>query len=333
MLEASLLIERALKALVDATGIGGELLSTGRSQGAERLALHWDTGSAVLEVTARPMLSLEHLLLLEEGMQRSGLLVTQHVAAHTATALRERGINFIDSAGNAFLNLDGCYVFVSGRSAKRRGRKTASLSTAVWQVAYVLLRDPAAIALSVRVLGRRAGVAHGTVSNSLRALADRAWVTNLGKGRWVLGDLPGLLQAFEFGYVDRLANKHFLSKAVPVGESLETWSGRVRERFEGQGLLLGGGLAASELGLDLVDSSATLHVKAWDAQTMRALRLAPSQTGPLVIRRTFGSDNHWAGESGFTDPLLIRAELSLLQDERVQRAREQLLATVMGRWA
>ena len=262
------------------------------------------------------------------------LFISRYISASLAQKLRERGISFIDTAGNAHLSTEHWFILVTGRSAPQPTRTPRRLSCGTWQVAYVLLRDPSASRLSVRALGERAGVSHGTASLALHALADRGWIRHLGRQGHPIADGEGLRRAWELGYLDRLAIRLHTTMARPLGfASIQDWGRRVVDvPGDAEPTLLGGGLAAELLGMNLVASTAVVHVAGWNATTMKRLRLVPVQSGPVTVLRTFGTDNAHPQSPHLADPLLVRAALMGISDERLDPARAALLALINQRW-
>lgn len=48
------------------------------------------------------------------------LLVVPYLSKHNADLFLEAGLNFIDTAGNAFIDVPGCYVFISGKQRREQ---------------------------------------------------------------------------------------------------------------------------------------------------------------------------------------------------------------------
>ncbi len=317
-----MLILPALAALQQSTGIIGTIEG-------DVITLRHAGHVAQHTILMRSLLRRVHVPWVVEQAQRTtppAMLVTRHVSAPLAELLRQRGVSFLDMAGNVHLRTGAWLVLVTGRTLPAPARRTSGLSTSAWQVAYVLLRDPSASTLTVRELGARAGVSHGTASTALHALADRGWLRHLGRQGHPIQDAEALLGAWELGYLDRLASRLHITRARPM-KSLQAW-GRDAHLIPA---LLGGGLAAEHMGLDLIASTAVLHVAAWNTLVMKQLHLIPDPHGPVTILRTFGTDNPAPGTPHLADPLLIRAALLGVSDERLRPARAALRNHILTR--
>ncbi|MEQ1502454.1 MAG: type IV toxin-antitoxin system AbiEi family antitoxin [Myxococcota bacterium] len=257
------------------------------------------------------------------------LLVSEYVSPECAELLRARGLAFADAAGNVFLDAPEYLVLVTGRrSPTPVVDPSERLAAAALQVAFVLLRDPDAASLGVRALGATAGVSHGAAANALRTFARRGWVDGDG----AITDAHGLAAAWVAGFADRLGPKLVLARAAcPGAPSVEAWARSVVDRVSPD--LLGGEAAAMVADLPLRGPTGSVYVRAWDAATMKRLRLAPSADGPITVRSAFAPSLGDPVDPRLADPLLVLAELSALPDERLDETRAALRERVSARFA
>ena len=109
------LLDQALQALTETTGLHGQRRE-GRADAAIRIAngnKHWD-----FAVELRQRLTSVSLGAIVAELRKSksrGMIVTHHVTLQMAEKLRSLDVPFLDVAGNAFLNVPGLFVFVSGK--------------------------------------------------------------------------------------------------------------------------------------------------------------------------------------------------------------------------
>lgn len=298
-----------------------------------RIILAKDGHSLCVHAQVKSGLRAAHIAMLRERAAATTeplLVVTQHVGEPMAQALRHAGLLFLDTAGNAHIDDGTWFVFLTGASAPT-APKARLLSPTVWKVAYALLRSREAQELSVRQLATVAGTSSGAASRAIQTLAQRGWVQNLGRGGQAVTDPRALWRAWELGYADRLGPKLYVTRATTPGHgSVGAWVDTIRAEL-GPLRLLGGEAAASEFGTGLVPSSAVVHVGQWDVQAMASLQLAPSPTGQVTVRRTFGHLNHDAQHEHLADAMLVRAELMSTPDERLDGARETLAHRILER--
>ena len=265
------------------------------------------------------------------GLDEPLVLFTEHVSPGVAARLKEAGIAFADTSGNAYLDTPDWLVQVIGNGQKHRVGREPGLGPAVWKVCYVLLQDPQSARLSLRELGALAGVSHGSVRTAMMALESRGWLRRLGSAGAVITDHDALHRAWEVGYLDRLGPSQLVGRATPLaGIDLTRWA--ADSSVDGVGLV-GGEIAAEVQRLGIVASTGTVHVEQWGGEEMRALGLVPAEHGPIRVIRTFGSANEDPDRPGFADLLLIRAELVSIQDERLSEVRARLLERIRDRWS
>lgn len=319
----------AVRALGESAGFSGEFTPTGVDEPQGRVdgvvVLRRAGAAHAFSAEVKGTIRRAHLPTLLETMRHlrpPAVLLTRHVSGPVAEALVQRGVNFIDTAGNAHIAHDGWFVLVTGRAVPDE-RVPASLSASVWKVAYALLRDADLRSAPIRRLAECAGVSPGAASMAVKALDERGWVGNLGRQRVVLRP-EALWKAWEMGWIDRLASQLFVTHAVaPAHESVQAWR-RWWSESPPVDVLVGGELGAQLLATDLVAETATLHVRRWDASMLTTLRLVPAERGPFTIRETFGDLNGCSRTPGIAHPMLVRAELLSLLDERLDASREAL---------
>jgi hypothetical protein len=114
------------------------------------------------------------------GGKSATLLVGPRVTAATAAVLRRQGVNFIDSAGNAFVRFGSVLIDVRGRRAvpgpDPDGAKTANIFSAKRsQVVFALISWPRLQGASVRRIAHVAGVSHGMAAETLQLLARHGY--------------------------------------------------------------------------------------------------------------------------------------------------------------
>ena len=239
------------------------------------------------------------------------LIVTNHVTPPLADALRTQGIEFIDAAGNVFLNRPPLLVFVKGQRPTGREvlpeRGRAFQATGL-QVLFALLARPELVARPYREIAAAAGVAHGTVG-------------------WVMAELPGLGYLAEVGGRRRLINGERL-----LGQWTEAYARTLRPRlllgrFRGslealytrtaqwkEDLLVGGELAAARLTRHLRPGTATFYAQAIDPKVVLNLVLRADAEGNVDFRRRFWT---FLGEEPRLVPtLLVYADLLAIGDAR-----------------
>ena len=255
------------------------------------------------------------------------LLVTDHVTPPLAEALRVQGIEFLDAAGNAFLNQPPLLVFVNGQQrieeppALERGR---AFQTTGLQVLFALLARPELVVRPYREIATAAGVAHGTVGWVMAELPGLGYVANVG-GRRRLVNGERLLDRWTEAYARTLRPKLLLGRYrgdLGALQKATPWPG---------GVLIGGELAAARLTRHLRPGTATFYAQAVDPKALLKLVLKADTGGNVDFRRRFW--NFPAEETQLTPNLLVYADLLAIGDARcletAQLLRDPLIARLV----
>lgn len=253
------------------------------------------------------------------------LLVTDHVTPPLADALRAQGIEFIDAAGNAFLNQPPLLVFVKGQRPAGEGpaleRGRAFQATGL-QVLFTLLARPELVARPYREIAAAAGVAHGTVGWVMAELPGLAYVAKVG-GRRRLMNGERLLDRWTEAYARTLRPKLLLGRyRGDLGALQRTtpWPG---------GVLIGGELAAARLTRHLRPGTATFYAETVDPKVLLKLVLKADSEGNVDFRRRFW--NFQAEERQLTPNLLVYADLLAIGDARCLETAQLLRGPLLAR--
>lgn len=197
-----------------------------------------------------------------------GLLVTDYVTPPLADALRDQGIEFIDAAGNAYLNQPPLLVFVKGQRrtdaipTPERGR--AFQATGL-QVLFALLAHPELMDRPYREIAAAAGVAHGTVGWVMAELPGKGFVAEV-RGRRRLMNGERLLNQWTEACGRTLRPRLLLGKFRGEMKDLQT-----RAQWPAE-LLVGGEVAAARITRHLRPETATFYAEAIDPKIVLKLR-------------------------------------------------------------
>ena len=106
------------------------------------------------------------------------LLVAPFISRETAERCRELHLSFIDTAGNAFLEAPGLYVYVTGfpRAKRVEESRFRALGAAGLQVTFTLLARPALVDATYREIARAAATALGSITHVMRDLEARGFL-------------------------------------------------------------------------------------------------------------------------------------------------------------
>lgn len=249
------------------------------------------------------------------------LLITDYVTPPLADRLHEAGVDFLDTAGNAYLNRPPLLVWVKGQRpaakpvAPHAGR--AFRATGL-QVVFALLCQPELAGRPYREIAHCAGVAHGTVGIVIANLAEEGFIVDIGQGGRRLRNMHRLLDTWAEAYARMLRPKLLLGRyRAPTGD---WWQQVAPLAYQAQ---FGAEPAAARLDDYLRPGVVTLYAEKVPARLLADQRLRTDPAGDVEIRKRF-----WAFEQldhpELVPPVLIYADLLATGDARCMEAAKRI---------
>src|SRR3990170_2680622 len=184
------------------------------------------------------------------------LLVTKYINPQLAEELKQNGTEFIDTAGNAFINKPPLYIFVKGNKPDivnvhplKRAFKPAGL-----KVIYAFLCNPGLENKTYREIAAETDVALGTVDWIMKELKELRFLLDMGKRGQRLIQKQNLLQRWVTAYPEQLRPKLTLGRFR--GEH-EWWRQKTLDPFKAQ---WGGEVAAAKLTQYLQPQIITIYI-------------------------------------------------------------------------
>jgi hypothetical protein len=260
------------------------------------------------------------------------LLVAPHITAELAEYCREQGIQFIDTAGNAYLKAEGLHIFVTGQKRNMltmRDQTDRAATTAGMRVLFVLLCNPKLAAEPYRTIARDAGVALGTVKQVITALQKRGHL--LGPDRRLV-NTKRLVEEWTINYPLQLRCKLFDANYVDRTITGNVYNAHIMRRFAGQTddwwkktelympkyhALWGGEIAADILTNYRKPGLVTVYVPEENiAKFIIDQRLCADKNGTVEILQKFWNFGAPTDRDNIVPPLLAYADLMATQDPR-----------------
>jgi len=252
----------------------------------------------------------------------AGLLAADYINPKMADKLRQQGVQFIDTAGNAFINQPPVYVYVTGNRQEERdfmptqnGAKRAFEPKGL-MVVYTFLLTPELVNAPYREIAEKAGVAVGTVGWVLNGLKAAGFIRDTGgkKGRR-LTHYRKLLDRWVEAWPEKLKPKQFVGEFVT--DNPYWWTDIDITEFDGY---WGGEIAAAKYTNYLKPEVVTLylpeHARTRLLQSVRlrkATERAGRGAGTVQIYRPFWPERVAPAranvEEGLVHPLLVYADL------------------------
>jgi hypothetical protein len=273
------------------------------------------------------------------GEEEPWLLFTERVTPKVGEILRERGVGYVDTTGNAWIQQPGLCVWIEGRRAAVASETPHKATTpTALQLSFLLLKSREWCNRPYRELAARTGLALGTVGWIMSALTKAGHIFHEEERRALR--LPRDLHVhWEQRWHDRLRPR--LGTVLCKGKADPGFRSLLETCADEPEWIIGGELAATCVAGNVEPTTTTLHVPPAEVRAcMQRLKLIPHPEGNIRIVETFGQENGWQRaerESGsriaLADPILIRAELLDSRDERLHLLASELLeAFIAPRW-
>lgn len=277
-----------------------------------------ETELEILEIAGGP-LAVNAMLVLCRRQQNLGrqVIVLTQATAEMADKLRQDGIQFLDTAGNGYINQPPIYLFVKGNKAQNvtgtpvtpRAFKQTGL-----RVLFALLCNPGLENEPYRTIADKTKVALGMVNWVVKDLRDLGFLLEMGTGRarrLQLTHKKFFLDRWVTAYAEQLRPKLVLGRY----KGTEGWWQKTT--LETGKALWGGEVAAAKLTNYLNPQTVTIYVDSDDQATVilpNRLRKDPQGDVELVAR--FWQPETIAPNGDMVHPLLVYADLMATGNQR-----------------
>lgn len=266
----------------------------------------------------------------EEGRKVEPLLVADYINQRMARDLRQAGVNYLDTAGNAYLNAPPTLILLEGKKQKphnRIKRPGRAFNVTGLKTIFALLTNPELLTSNYRTLANQADVALGTVGWVLKDLQDQGYIqTGLKDKKRKWRDKQALFRKWVEEY-PKLKRKYYLGDYAT--EQNNWWE---KADIDGEAVFLGGEYAAAHYTKNLNPKLGTIYLATdklnefLNANRLRKVKLDDQQTGARVeiMEAFWGGALPAAGQKALTHPILTYADLISSGDPRNREIANEL---------
>jgi len=271
-----------------------------------------------------------------KGLPQEGLLVADYVNPKMGQRLKAQGVQFLDTAGNCYINKPPTYIWVNGNKPAIANGEAKEDTNRVFEatglkVVFALLCQPNLVQQSYREIAQAADVALGSVSWVITGLREGGFLIDRGKGKKrVLTNLPKLFMRWVEAYPEKLKPK--LKIGDFTAPDYHWWQSVDIEQFGG---LWGGEVAAFKLAKYLQPEQAVVYMPEAEVLNLVAkARLKKSlsthnEESKVALYQPFWQPATNAEEGnklikGVTHPILIYADLIATGDVRDREAAQDI---------
>lgn len=243
-----------------------------------------------------------------KNSRRPIILVSKYVVKAAVKEFKLRNINFIDSAGNAFIKYGQIFIYIEGQKAlsQEKTNQSRAFQEAGLKIIFKLLSFSGSLELSYRGLAESADVSIGSLSNVMKELEQLNYILKT-KNRKILKNQEDLLKRWVIAYNEVLRPRLFRKRMKFIQtEQNKNWI-LITNLEISKPVYWGGEPGATLLGANLRPEKFTIYTNAELPELSKAYKLVPDADGNVEILSQF-----WTAENGqknIAPPLLIYTDL------------------------
>lgn len=241
------------------------------------------------------------------------LLICNPLSTFLRQYSEEKGINYLDEAGNAHIVQPGFFLHIEGKKGEKIRDARPTLSEGIMKCLFALLVDDELLNQPYEIMAKKAGVSLGMVSKTMKFLIEIQAIPQDKKSRRFL-DKSALIHQWLVSYPQVLRKK---LAPFRVKTPLH-WQEIALE----EGEIWGGEVAAALMTNYLVPEEYWLFTREPMQKKMRDLHARPSADGQFLIAAPFWGASLTVSPSA--QALLTVAELLASNDSRNREAAEIL---------
>lgn len=255
--------------------------------------------------------TLGNVMLQAKRIKEPFLLITEYITQPQAEKMRELGVEFLDTTGNAYLNAPGLYIFITGNKAAASKKKPINIfRPAGIKLLLAFLQKPEFENLDYRTIAEETGVAHVTVGRFLKELEKAGYLATRSGDERRLTKKAELIKRWAVAYSEQFREKLKIGNYSSTKEGGRWWTDVIIKQYKA---VWGGETGGASLTKHLKPQMATIYADSSLPRLQAKYGLVKDEKGEIEILRKF-----WKfGEIGDTaPPLVVYADLLATADER-----------------
>lgn len=250
----------------------------------------------------------------ELGARNPLLIVTGFTNPRVREQLRDQGIDFLDTAGNALLRQGQLFVMLGGnqRIMEPEKLKNRAFTNTGLKVLFYFLHDPANVNLTIREIADTTDTALDTVHKTINALLRMKYLLKVNKKEYRITNTKELMERWIQDYDLKLKNKLFIGAFRFARKEDElNWRNLALDKKD---TVWGGEPAGTILTEYLRPEIFTIYTTCTKNDLAKKYKLLPDSRGNVMVYDKFW---RFTGHEQMTVPaILAYAELIATGDDR-----------------
>jgi len=246
--------------------------------------------------------------------QRPLLVVADYITPKSKEVLKQEDINYIDSFGNTFLNLNNLKVFIEQGNAKPYTSKYSNIFTqSGGQILFHLLKNPELINETQRYLAHISDVSLGSVSKFLKGLFDEGYSVKWNnQQKYQLVNKEALLEKWIVILNEKILPAHKIGNFTFSKNNKNNWKNKLMH----PNVLWSGEPAAALVTDYLNPEKFSIFTRLSKKEIIKDLKLLPDANGEISIYKPFWLESNtmesfanYMNKQNAVHPLIIYAQL------------------------
>jgi len=241
-------------------------------------------------------------------------LITKYIPKELAAELKNKNVQFLDTAGNAYINIPPIFIYITGNRVKVEDIKPRPLRLfrkAGLKVLFVILNKPELLNKPYRDIAYAGDTALGTVANVFTDLKKLGYLVELGEHGRKLLKKNELLEKWVANYNEIL--RPTIIKGNYMTNKPGWWKKIDPKEF---GIYWGGEIGANLLTKHLKPKIETIYTNQNINKLILKNKFIKNDKGDVEILDKFWNFNYKEESENIVPPLLIYADLIRIPDER-----------------
>ena len=252
-------------------------------------------------------------------MKQPCIVVTRQMTPPLAETFKKNKIQFIDTAGNVYIETKGSLIYIVGRKAPAplsHDKPVRAFREKGLRIIFYLLNENNISDHTYRAIATKTGVALGTVSNVMQDLERLGYLHRTTNGQILLEKRQALIDRWVDAYPIELRPALTPQRYTPL--QADWWKQLSKKQWAELGLWLGGDAGAAILTDYYQSESVTLYGRTQFKQAAKIIKPAKDAHGTLEWLDDFwvDGDTPYQTKVRTCPPLVIYADLVASGDAR-----------------
>jgi len=258
--------------------------------------------------TSNQGLVLSQMQQLKQQSDRPIIVIADFISKNATEALKEIGINYIDTAGNAFIKHKDLVFLIEGQKKenKERTNQPRAFQEAGLKILFHLLSNSEHLQDTYRTIAEKADVSLGSVSHVMAELEELNFLLKT-KDKRILKNKKELLERWIVEY-NAILRPRIIRKRMRFINADDVRNWRTINIHNDKGAILWGGEPGGALLTEnLRPEKFTVFTDLELAEVAKTLRLVPDQKGEVEVLQKFWNTDF--ENTNVAPTLLVYADL------------------------